>query len=267
MSMLSRLIPRLVRERLRPVRRRFRLASEDATGRLRASIAWTRPPEIQSLLTELARPLSIHDLYCIGQREFVVLQLEQEITGFLEYIAAERPRVAGEIGLKWGGNSFLFLRVLQELRLFVGIDLALTNIGKLRCIARPGARLQFIEGNSCADDTVTRVRRSLGTSQFDFLFIDGDHSYAGALADFKTYCPLVRPGGLIAFHDIVPDEMVRLGKRSADIPCDGGEVYLLWRKLRERFEHREFVANWDQFGFGIGVLRKPLESMTCIDDL
>src|ERR1700730_8284587 len=95
-----------------------------------------------------------------------------------------------------------------DLTLFVGIDLLLTNTGKLRCIARAGERLQFIEGNSYADQTVSRVRRCLGTHQFDFLFIDGDHSYAGALADFKAYYPLVRPGGLIACHDIVPDEMV-----------------------------------------------------------
>ena len=267
MNVLSRLMPRLLRERLRPLRRRFRLASEDATGRMRASVAWTRPPAIQSLLAELSRPLSIHELYCIGQREFVVLQLEQEITGFLEYVAAARPRIAGEIGLKWGGNTFLFLRMLQELRLFIGVDLTLTNIGKLRCVARAGERLRFIEGNSCADATASRVRRSLGTSQFDFLFIDGDHSYVGALADLKTYFPLVRPGGLIAFHDIVPDEMVRFGKRSNDSPCDGGEVYLLWRKLRERFEHREFVASWDQFGFGIGVIKKPMAPAPGIGDL
>jgi cephalosporin hydroxylase len=35
--------------------------------------------------------------------------------------------------------------------------------------------------------------------------IDGDHSYEGALQDWKMYAPLVRKGGLIAFHDILTD--------------------------------------------------------------
>ena len=35
------------------------------------------------------------------------------------------------------------------------------------------------------------------------LWIDGDHSYAGALADFNGFGPHVVDGGLIAFHDIL----------------------------------------------------------------
>lgn len=36
----------------------------------------------------------------------------------------------------------------------------------------------------------------------DFLFIDGDHSYDGTLLDWEWYSPLVRPGGIVAIHDI-----------------------------------------------------------------
>jgi len=35
----------------------------------------------------------------------------------------------------------------------------------------------------------------------DFLFIDGDHTYAGVRQDWEQYSPLVRSGGLIASHD------------------------------------------------------------------
>ena len=96
-----------------------------------------------------------------------------------------------------------------------------------------------------------------GGRKFDFLFVDGDHSYDGVVSDFVAYYPLVRPGGLIALHDIVPDEMVRFGERSLNSECYGGEVYLLWRRLLERFPHRELVANWDQIGCGIGASRSP----------
>ena len=34
-----------------------------------------------------------------------------------------------------------------------------------------------------------------------FLWIDGDHSYPGAKADFEDFLPHVVPGGIVAFHD------------------------------------------------------------------
>jgi predicted O-methyltransferase YrrM len=35
----------------------------------------------------------------------------------------------------------------------------------------------------------------------DFVFIDGDHSEAGLLADWDAWSPLVEPGGIVALHD------------------------------------------------------------------
>jgi predicted O-methyltransferase YrrM len=45
----------------------------------------------------------------------------------------------------------------------------------------------------------------LKDNKVDFLFIDADHSYEGVKKDFEMYSPLVRKGGIIAFHDIIPD--------------------------------------------------------------
>jgi predicted O-methyltransferase YrrM len=36
----------------------------------------------------------------------------------------------------------------------------------------------------------------------DLLFIDGDHSYEGVLADWRTYSPALAPGATLVFHDI-----------------------------------------------------------------
>lgn len=66
------------------------------------------------------------------------------------------------------------------------------------------------------------------------------------------YAPLVRPGGLIAFHDIVPDF-----KSGYSITTDAyvGEVPALWRQLKqEGHKTWEFVLAPEQDGFGIGVL-------------
>jgi hypothetical protein len=83
------------------------------------------------------------------------------------------------------------------------------------------------------------------------LFIDGDHSYEGAAADFLTYRHLVRDGGVIAFHDICMDHGTRYGLETTS---SSGEVYLLWRKLREAYEVQEFFASEGQDGAGIGAL-------------
>lgn len=40
---------------------------------------------------------------------------------------------------------------------------------------------------------------------FDFVYLDADHSYEAVAADIAAWLPLVRPGGIIAGHDYVPD--------------------------------------------------------------
>lgn len=37
----------------------------------------------------------------------------------------------------------------------------------------------------------------------DFVFIDADHSYAACKADIEAWLPRIRPGGMIAGHDIL----------------------------------------------------------------
>jgi predicted O-methyltransferase YrrM len=37
----------------------------------------------------------------------------------------------------------------------------------------------------------------------DRLFIDGSHDYEDVLADFQSFSPCVKPGGVVAFHDVI----------------------------------------------------------------
>jgi predicted O-methyltransferase YrrM len=87
-----------------------------------------------------------------------------------------------------------------------------------------------------------RVRELL--PEVDFLFLDGDHSYARAKQDWEWYAPLVRPGGIIALHDIAPTP--------AGSPV---EVHRLWREIRAGpYRTEEIVADPEQQAFGIGVV-------------
>jgi hypothetical protein len=80
----------------------------------------------------------------------------------------------------------------------------------------------------------------------DFLFIDGDHTEPGVEADYNDYKEFVRPGGLIAFHDIIENQ-----------PLEINQVYHLWKRIKPGAEVLEFVADPNQCGFGIGVIKVP----------
>ena len=62
--------------------------------------------------------------------------------------------------------------------------------------------VHLVEANSHLPETLDKVKEILGGELLDFLFIDGDHSFAGVLKDWEMYSPLVAPGGIVAFHDI-----------------------------------------------------------------
>ncbi len=254
---LTQYIPTAIREQFRPTVQRIRQYRQSTMRQLVDSPWWPKPAIWKELKASLAEVEDPRRLYAIAAREFGILQIETEIVPFLEYVRDSRPKCVGEIGLKHGGNTFLLMRMFEPSTRFIGLDLVLQNIGKARFLSRAGQRLDVIEGNSYAPHTVNRTRQLLGPSRFDFLFIDGDHEYAGVRADFEAYYHMVRPGGLIAFHDIVPDELARTGKRHSESHCYGGGVHRLWKELRKQFSHREFVESWDQNGFGIGVIVKP----------
>lgn len=57
-----------------------------------------------------------------------------------------------------------------------------------------------IRGWSTDENVVNQVKQQAG--RIDLLFIDGDHSYDGALADWKTYKPFLSEQAIIVMHDI-----------------------------------------------------------------
>jgi predicted O-methyltransferase YrrM len=63
-------------------------------------------------------------------------------------------------------------------------------------LSRFGERVKFVYQTS-AEFAKARAPQSL-----DFVFIDGDHSYDGALRDFRLYHTLVKTGGIFAGHDL-----------------------------------------------------------------
>jgi predicted O-methyltransferase YrrM len=252
-----RLLPVSARNLVRPVWQQVMKYPRRVRRSVTESSLWPKPAVWSQLRDHLDEVTDAKELYELAGREFGILQLEREIVPFLEYAASHRPRIVGEIGMKHGGNTFLFMRGFPDATRVIGLDLVLRNAAKVKFFARGRQQVEVVEGSSYAPVTVEKVRRLLGSEQFDFLFIDGDHSYQGVAEDLISYYDLVRPGGLIAFHDIVPDQTLQTGNRSQSGGSYGGGVYVLWQRIRDHFPHREFVESWQQRGYGIGAIVKP----------
>lgn len=192
-------------------------------------------------------------------------QIPSEVTRLLELVSSERPRRVLEVGSAGGGTLFLFARVAAWDAVLVGVDLPEHEGGGLsrgraaiyeRGFVSRGQTVRLVLGNSHEDATRKGVERALDTRPVDFLFIDADHTFEGVKRDFEMYAPLVRPGGIIAFHDIMPDSFHSRGIPSTS---DSGEVFRFWQELkaqrRDPQSILEFVDRPGQDGFGIGVLR------------
>jgi len=191
-------------------------------------------------------------------------QKKDEILGLLRLVEPLRARTVVEIGTASGGTLFMLTHVAASDATLVSVDLPGGRLGGergasrhryplwrtrlYRGFGRDGQRVRALRADSHDLATVDEVRRHLGDAKIDFLFIDGDHSYEGVRRDFELYSPLVRAGGLVAFHDIVPGGPEKHG--------DPGDVPVYWRELRNRHEiEAELVEDWEWGSCGIGVLR------------
>jgi cephalosporin hydroxylase len=244
LALIKRLIPPSLRDKWRPWKHQLEEVFREISF-------FCHPTQRREKKEYLKSVKGREDLFQFARQEFWISQNQEEIIPLIELLQERDPQVMGEIGTYLSGNSFLFNQTLRQLSLQILVDLKVKNKLKLQYYAPSRLSVVSVDGFSCDAYTLHQVARALGDRRFDFLFIDGDHEYAGVRQDLLEYAQWVRPGGLVAFHDIIPDHFVRYGRTG---PFYAGGVYLLWRQLKTRFRHWEFVADPDQNGAGIGVI-------------
>ena len=120
-----------------------------------------------------------------------------------------------EIGAYAGGSSCLMLQRLNTT--VISIDLGepipkgqvFENVINYK---NNNNYYKYIQGNSQVVETKNEVIEALSNSRIlgysnkiDVLFIDGDHSFNGVVADFNMYSDLVSIGGYIIFDDYRDD--------------------------------------------------------------
>ncbi len=146
-----------------------------------------------------------------------IQQVKEEFTMLSYFLNSFKPHNILEIGCK-GGTFYMFNKFSTGKKIGVDIDdHYLANM----YFYMYGEDFTFIKANSQLPETANSVRNICGS--FDFIFIDGDHSYEGVKRDFELYRPLLSERGYIGFHDIDPVHVFRDGP--------GGQVYKFWQDL------------------------------------
>jgi predicted O-methyltransferase YrrM len=180
----------------------------------------------------------------------------KELTCFIERVAAEKPKVVLEIGTARGGTLFLLSRVADPSAIIISLDLPGGKFGGgypawkstlFRKIVGPKQTLHLIRGNSHEHSSFEAVSRALAGRAVDVLFIDADHSYEGVKTDLLQYQSLVRPGGIVGFHDIIENKFDR------EI-----DVARFWNEIKKNNDVEEIVTDYHQGRYGIGLIRAPV---------
>jgi predicted O-methyltransferase YrrM len=213
--------------------------------------------QARQLARRCSQPGRLEDVLdaVLASPEFRPDQRRAEILDLLELLRRDPPRRLCEIGARRGGTLILFGQAAAPdgRILSLDIDFRAFQLKWNPRFARVGQQVTCLRGDSHAPETLARAREWLRGELLDFLFIDGDHSLEGVRSDFTMYAPLVRHGGVIAFHDIAPDFKTRHGIITSS---DVGDVPTFWAELKRRgYAAEELIEHPEQDGMGIGVIR------------
>jgi predicted O-methyltransferase YrrM len=214
----------------------------------RYASAWAHLDQIRGLtLEKYSLDQLVDRAFSYAGGFFEPIQIREEILEALEQVRKLQPRYIVEVGTAGGGTMLLWLRVAHPEAVIVTIDLPGGDFGggssKLRVplfrrLGLPGQTIHLIRGDSHDPATLELTRRYLGGNAADFLFIDADHTEAGVRADYAMYSPLVRPGGMVAFHDIA-------------IKNPEYGVKKLWEELSATKQNRAILGKPQAYGIGL----------------
>jgi len=179
-------------------------------------------------------------------------QIDSEFMRLRGIVAAAKPRRILEVGSLVGETLAHWIELASEQ--VISVDLLVPENDYRYPAQKMGhdhlwadwARKRWIgfaciEADSTLDSTVQAVWQlcSGANGLVDFLFIDGGHDARTCALDYLNYSLLVRPGGLVAFHDA--------GGR------EWPDVKEIWNAVKRGRRH-EYIGNPMGPEMGIGVL-------------
>lgn len=91
--------------------------------------------------------------------------------------------------------------------------------------------------------TTDKFAKRYSQNKYDYIYIDGDHSYEGVSFDYQLFWLMLKDDGFMVFHDINVKE---------EKPEGAYGVWKLWEKLAKTNQTIEFPFS----GSGLGLIQK-----------
>ena len=123
-----------------------------------------------------------------------------------ELIWKVRPDVIVESGVAHGGALVLYASILELLGRgkVIGVDIEIRKYNRLAIEAHPlSHRIDLIEGDSLADETVAAVRSRIRPGERVMVALDSNHTREHVRGELERYAPLVTPNSYLVVFDAV----------------------------------------------------------------
>lgn len=237
-------IPRSLKDKLRPTKHQL----EDYLNEIKYRL------NLKNINADLESFSQCHDfksLYYFCEKHFPAVQNYPEIEPFIHFAHSKEVRLIAELGVCFGGTNFLLLESIASSQEIIGIDCSIKNKYKLKLFTSPGKKRSLLEGFTNASKIKEKFLEILGNRKLDLLLIDANHDWNGVCGDFLNYREYVKEGGIIAFHDIIDIKKTASGITTGRYV---GDVPEFWKIIKDRYNSKEFVADYKQDGAGIGVI-------------
>lgn len=186
-----------------------------------------------------------------------LLQEPSELKSLIDIYRKLSPEYALEVGSLYGGTLYYWVHYMPPGGTMVSVDKIADNaehpIGKVLAARElwdgwaETAMVDLIKIVGVSSNIVT-IQKVADYAPFDFIFVDGGHDYETVSSDYQNYWPMLRKGGVMAFHDIAS-----LDENSYHI-----DVGRWWREMNadDKFDGKttELIAKHGKWG--IGVIKK-----------
>ena len=177
-------------------------------------------------------------------------QIEWEWQQVIDVLKKMDIQYGMEIGTYGGGTFYTLCQMSNDNAVLLDLDLHEGQYDNLeykerglKSLGKGNQTIHVLNNDSQEQLSFGWAANILGENKLDYLFIDGNHSHDGVKSDFEMYSPLVKDGGIILFHDIVPH-------------VKGANVYDVWIEIKNNYWHKEFIEKPGEQGWaGIGVLK------------
>lgn len=170
-----------------------------------------------------------------------IMQIPFELNSLVVFLDSYKIINYLEIGSCFGGSFFEIGKRVQSIEKMVSIDLPWMYCAK-KCLDMVAYELSsydknvvLIEGDSQNQQNISQAKNH--TQYYDFIFVDGNHTYDGVKRDYENYFGMCK---MMGFHDINPSS-----KSNLQVDC-------LWKELIDR--HNHIVINSKQTYGGIGII-------------